>query len=224
MLEAAQVATQNTRPSSAEVIRDTRRANQGPAIHDAQVTADAGLAQPPIGAGMEWYTPTPPPGWLLQHGQEVSKLQYPDLFLVLGTTWNDGTESADGFRLPDRRGRAGVGSGDGGANLTTRTLTDRFGTELVTLTSLQMPEHGHAINVQSNTHRHGGDTYTNINYTRTNALSGTYTLANDHSYSSDSTNDDTHAHDASASRSGGDQPHQNLPPSIVVNFIIRATL
>jgi hypothetical protein len=44
-----------------------------------------------------------PPGWLLCDGSAVSRMQYPDLFLVLGTSSGPGDGSAT-FNLPDMRG------------------------------------------------------------------------------------------------------------------------
>lgn len=66
------------------------------------------------GMMMAFAGPTPPTGWLLCDGHAVSKMEYPDLFNAVGSSWGDGGDG-DGplFNLPDTRGMflRGVDSG-----------------------------------------------------------------------------------------------------------------
>lgn len=60
---------------------------------------------------------TPPDGWLVCDGSEVSTDEHPDLFAAVGTRWGDGDGSGTTFNLPDLGGRflRGVG-GDATVN------------------------------------------------------------------------------------------------------------
>jgi microcystin-dependent protein len=54
--------------------------------------------------------------WLLEYGQVVAQTSYPELFAVLGTTYNTGGEGAGNFRLPDGRGAVYAGKADMGGS------------------------------------------------------------------------------------------------------------
>lgn len=85
-----------------------------------------------------------PPGWLPCQGQLVSIAQNSALFALLGTTF--GGDGVTTFGLPDLRGRAPVGIGNG-PGLTPIVQGEVSGTESVTLLSTQMPMHIHAATV-----------------------------------------------------------------------------
>lgn len=66
----------------------------------------------PIGSILPYAGNRPPYGYLLCDGSEVERLRYPQLFSVLGTSFN-GTKKLLGintFRLPDLRGRFPLGN------------------------------------------------------------------------------------------------------------------
>lgn len=46
---------------------------------------------------------TAPAGFLFCHGQVVARADHPNLFAVIGTTYNTGGETSAQFRLPDLR-------------------------------------------------------------------------------------------------------------------------
>lgn len=50
-----------------------------------------------------------PSGWLICDGSAIGRQAYPDLFVVIGTTWGPG-DGASTFNLPDMRGRVPVGA------------------------------------------------------------------------------------------------------------------
>jgi microcystin-dependent protein len=71
---------------------------------------DLGL---PIGAILPYAGLNAPPGFLLCDGSEILRDKYPDLFNVLGSTYNGSAPllgvSGSTFRLPDLRGRFALG-------------------------------------------------------------------------------------------------------------------
>lgn len=144
-----------------------------------------------------WGTGSAPTGYLLCDGSAVSRSTYAALFALLSTTFGAGNGSTT-FNLPDFRGRAPIGAGTG-SGLTARTLAGTTGVESVTLTAAQsgLPAHTHSVP--------GGDT---PNYASTaGKLSGTGTGGAV----------DTSSTGGSAASSS----HDNMQPSLVVNFIIK---
>jgi phage-related tail fiber protein len=68
----------------------------------------------PVGAILPFAGSSPPPGWLLCNGDEVSRSAYANLFAVIGEYWGQGDDSTT-FNIPDLRGRflRGVDGGIG---------------------------------------------------------------------------------------------------------------
>ncbi len=56
-----------------------------------------------------------PLGWMLCDGSALSKIQYPELYVVLGTLY--GSNSDETFNIPDLRGQFPGGTGTNGANI-----------------------------------------------------------------------------------------------------------
>ena len=56
-----------------------------------------------IGSVTAFAMPTPPEGWLVCDGSEVSRTDYADLYATIGTVWGHGDQIAT-FNLPDLRG------------------------------------------------------------------------------------------------------------------------
>lgn len=79
--------------------------------------------------------------WALCAGQQLSIAQNQALFSILGTTY--GGNGTTTFGLPDLRGRTIMNWGQG-PGLTNRQLGELGGTENVTLSVNQMPQHTHA--------------------------------------------------------------------------------
>jgi microcystin-dependent protein len=133
---------------------------------------------------------TPPTGWLLCDGAAVSSITYPDLFGAIGYTWGG---SGNTFNVPDLRGRAPIGTGQG-SGLTNRTLAEKGGEERHTLTIAEMPSHNHTVNSVPN-------------YDSTDGwfIGSLYGIPET----------------LQTSSAGGDQPHNNMQPYAVVHFIIK---
>jgi len=81
-----------------------------------------------------------PVGFAMCDGQLVSIAQETALFSLLGTTY--GGDGVNTFALPDLQGRLPLHQGQG-PGLTNRIIGEKAGTNNVTLTSNQMPQHIH---------------------------------------------------------------------------------
>lgn len=83
-----------------------------------------------------------PQGWAFAQGQLLSISQNDALYSLLGTTY--GGDGQTTFALPDLRGRAAMGAGQG-TDLTSRILGGKVGAESGALTIAQMPAHSHSF-------------------------------------------------------------------------------
>lgn len=131
-----------------------------------------------------------PAGWAFCDGQLLSISQYAALFSLLGTTY--GGDGQQNFALPDLRGRAPIGQGQG-PGLSNRAMGERAGSEQVPLNAAQLPPHGYpAADVDETTNRPGA-------LARGSALT---------------------SGPADGALVGGGLPHENRSPYLAVNFII----
>lgn len=87
-----------------------------------------------------------PDGWMSAEGQLLSIQQFTALFALIGTAY--GGNGTTNFNLPDLRGRAAMGQGNG-PNLTPRSQGQQFGAENQTLTGDQIPSHTHVVNANN---------------------------------------------------------------------------
>lgn len=106
-------------------------------------SAIAALEWPTVGGeGMigdiVWSAASSRPNSLLCDGSEYEAADYPELFALLP----EALKTEDTFVVPDLRGRALIGAGQG-IGLTERGLAEELGTEAETLTIDQMPSHNH---------------------------------------------------------------------------------
>jgi microcystin-dependent protein len=159
----------------------------------------------PIGTVIEFAGTTGLSGnWLLCNGSAVSRTTYATLFTNIGTTYGAGNGSTT-FNLPDRRGVVGVGIGSDnstGGRITNATASNialgkTFGAETHTLTEPQMPIHTHNLKTRLGGHTGG------INTFHVPVLDPPYD-------------------DFNSAATGGDQPHNNMQPSMFVRYYIRA--
>ena len=149
----------------------------------------------------------PPQGWARCDGQILSIAQNTALFSILGTIYGgDGTSN---FALPNLRGRAPVGAGQGPA-LSPRRLGSSGGAQAVVLTSGEMPAHLHAANCSN-----GGD--------GGGSPAGTIwgKAAGDEPYVGGANPAGTSPMNPVAlAPSGSNQAHNNMPPFLTLTFII----
>jgi len=90
------------------------------------------------GTIVEWTTATIPTGFLVCDGSNVSRTTYAALFAVIGTTYGSGDGSTT-FGLPDLEDRIPIGKSS------TYALASTGGAASVTLSTAQLPAHGHTI-------------------------------------------------------------------------------
>lgn len=140
-----------------------------------------------------------PVGWMFCQGQTLSIQENVVLFQLLGTTYGGDGQST--FQIPNLASRVAIGQG------TNATFASSGGAESVTLQVSQMPYHSHRATGNSSI----GDQLSASNHTfaqaplivgnvygpPTNLVAGT-----------------------STSSSGGSQPHDNMQPTLVLNYII----
>ena len=173
---------------------------------DAAATATALATAVPVGVVQMWAGKAAPAGWLLCQGQAVSRTTYAALYAVCGTAYGTGDGSST-FNLPDLRARMPIGlSGSGAFN----ALGNAGGEENHTLTTDEMPSHKHPVTAGTN--------MPILGVWNTNVVAG----PSWRSISSTTGNDGTLGV-VTTSNTGGGGAHNNMPPYMVVNFIIRAS-
>ncbi len=151
-----------------------------------------------------------PQGWAFCNGQLLSIAQNTALFSILGTTY--GGDGVSNFALPDLRGRAPVGFGQG-PGLSNYNLGQQTGSENVTLTQAQMPAHGHNLGAQASP----GNALSPAGAFLAQGDAGRSGTVNDYTTS---TTSPTTLNQASVQPAGGSQPHPNIQPVLAMNYII----
>ena len=152
----------------------------------------------------------PPENYLFCNGQEVSRLTYNALFLVIGTTYGS-PSSGSVFKLPDLRGRVAAGIDDMGGldagRLSTfgpaTTLGGRFGFEDHFLSESEMPTHSHSLDDAT----FADDQVAGVLNGSDEARSADNTVATD---------------SVQTATEGATAGHQNVQPSLVCGWLIRA--
>lgn len=137
------------KPGTTELYGSLSDANIGNALPSRANNAYWSYLNPssfPPGAIMDYGAATPPLGWLKCDASVVAQASYPDLYSVIGSTFNTGGEGVGNFRLPDHSGRVSLGAG-AGAGLSVRNLGDRGGLESNVLTTAELPPHNHPVSI-----------------------------------------------------------------------------
>lgn len=130
--------------------------------------------------------------WLACDGASLLRSDYPDLFAVIGTIYG----AADGthFNLPDMRGRTAISMGTG-SGLSTRTIGDSFGEETHQLNTSELASHSHS-EITANPALGAAV----VGVPVPSAVPGIGTTGS----------------------AGGDTPHNNMQPSLAINYLIVA--
>jgi microcystin-dependent protein len=146
-----------------------------------------------------------PSGWAFCDGQLLNISDYPDLHSLIGDTY--GGDGVTTFALPDLRSRIPMHKGQG-PGLTDRPQGEMGGEEAVQLTEAQMPQHTHSLQAQ--------DDAASVSTPGGNYLAQ---RGRPDIYDSDSDKLVQMGVDAIGA-TGGSQPHNNMQPYLVLNFII----
>jgi microcystin-dependent protein len=149
-----------------------------------------------------------PKGWALCNGQLMPISQNTALFSLLGTTY--GGDGKSNFALPNLQGAAPLQPGQG-PGLSLRDLGEVGGEPNVTLLNVEMPAHSHRPMANTT------DAQSDIPAGNTWAPPGAGRGLNIY----DSTPGTSQTLNPLAlSISGGNLPHNNMPPFLTLNFII----
>ena len=144
-----------------------------------------------------------PKGWAFCAGQLMSISQNTALFSLLGTTY--GGNGTSNFALPNLQGCVAMHPGQG-PGLSLHDLGETAGSETVTLLQSEMPSHPHTFNAQDGD---GAVADPTNNFIGNSAGLAFYNgTAN------------TSTYPISTSVSGGNQPHNNMMPYLVLNYCI----
>lgn len=146
-----------------------------------------------------------PQGWAFCNGQILSISQNTALFSLLGTTYGGNGQTT--FALPNLQSRVPMHFGQG-PGLSPRTQGESAGSENITLLSTQMPAHNHIINGVSEQ----GDI--------SNPQNAVLAISDNGGNQYSTNNPNTTMKPQAVSVAGGNQPHDNMQPYLVVNFII----
>ncbi len=164
--------------------------------------------EPYIGQIMLFAFDYAPEGWAICDGSLLTITGNDALYSLIGTTY--GGDGVANFALPDLRGRVPIHAGQG-PGLGAYVLAQKGGSETVTLTSQQLPQHSHALLAAAST---AGQSATPGPATTFGTTSGINLFA-------------PAAGAASATLGaqlvpspGGSNPHENMMPTLVANYCI----
>jgi microcystin-dependent protein len=144
-------------------------------------------------------------GWAFCNGATIPIAENPTLFQLIGTTYGgDGQET---FQLPNLCGRVPIHMGTDQSTGTTYQIGEAAGAENVTLTVQQIPSHTHALVVSQDP----ASTANPANQVL--ASSGQIKMYFEGAPS-------VNLNALAVGSGGGSQPHENMQPFLVVNFII----
>ena len=204
----------------------------------------------PVGVVMPYSCVGSPGGkWRLANGVSISRTSYPELHALYaadGYPFGVGDGSTT-FGIPDMRQRFPVGSGTK-AGLTNKVQGETGGTETHALATAELPSHNHNPTSTQANHSHGsplatdnqtGHTHqvnanqntntvatgsftrltTLLDYPATGGSNGASSTNGGHSHPVTIPADGSHAHTPGSVGSG--TAHENMPPWLAMNFIIK---
>jgi len=171
--------------------------------------------QVPIGGGILWFTPSIPDNYMKPRGQAISRITYAALFALWGTTFGAGNGSTT-FNLPGIVGRTIVAVDPNDPAFD--TVGDFGGEKTVTLSTATMPNHSHGGGVADG----GINALMSRNLASDNsAPSGAVARGDGATAGVRGINGSGHGHGLSINAEGGGQPHNNMPPYYVAEYLIR---
>jgi len=161
-------------------------------------------AEPFIGEIMLFAGNFAPTNWALCQGQLLAIAQNTALFSILGTTY--GGNGINTFALPDLRGRAPVGWGQG-PGLPNFDLGETGGEMSHTLITTEMPAHSHTLVADASNGVQSGP-------------GGAYPARDPSGSPAYGTNPSAVMNANTIAAVGGSQPHNNMQPYLSLNYCI----
>jgi microcystin-dependent protein len=143
-----------------------------------------------------------PQGWALCNGSLLPISENPALFNLLGTTY--GGDGVSTFALPNLQSRIPFHQGTNAGN--TMVLGQISGSETVTLLTNQLPVHTHTLAANSS------------DGTQPSPAGGFWAKSGLGEFSTEAPTKSMAT--STTLPTGGSQPHDNMPPFLVVNFVI----
>ncbi len=179
-----------------------------------------GFAWVPVGTIVPYFGLVAPEGWILCDGREIDKKVSPHLVnlvdhlrnpAIVGEAYaqSQSTTETSKVRIPDMRGRMPLGQDTNGNVVTaasTKKLGEVGGEEFHTLSTDELPSHTHSF----------------LDYYYAESTSIVINPKNQQgSHDHDYDNGPTSALNHNTESSGGNQPHNNMPPYLTMNYIIK---
>ena len=155
----------------------------------------------PIGIISPYAGNVAPDGWAICDGSAISRVGYPELFNIIGTTYGSG-DGINTFNLPNLKGRVPVGL-DGSDN-DFKDLGKTGGEKAHTLIVGEMPSHSHSM-ASFNQYNDG----TGGSFAESEKVGRTTSGA------------DGSKGITPIFKTGGSEAHNNLQPYLVENYIIK---
>jgi microcystin-dependent protein len=163
------------------------------------------MAQPYVGEIRMFAGNFAPNGWMFCEGQTLPISENEVLFQLIGTTYGGDGQST--FNLPNLASRVPIHMG-AGPDGTTYNIGEMAGTEQVTLTVQQIPNHTHPLTASTavgNQSAPGGNVLAQAPLSITPYIEDAPAIQ---------------MNAAAVSPQGGSQPHENTQPFLCVNHII----
>jgi len=161
-----------------------------------------GLPSMPTGAIVTWTVTAAPSGYLACDGTAVSRTTYSGLFAIVSSLYGSGDGSTT-FNIPDLRGKFMAGYGTALTSVTAgmvigTTIGNTGGVQAVSLATAQIPSHSHALTSVYSAAANTSNVPGLRRFTEVNTAAAMNT-----------------------SVAGGGGVHSNIPPTIMLNYVIK---
>jgi microcystin-dependent protein len=162
------------------------------------------MSNPYMGEIRMWGGTYAPVNWAFCDGQTLAISQNEALYSLVGTIY--GGDGVTTFNLPDLRGRVPIHWGQG-VGLSSYAIGQVAGSEQVTLTTNQLPQHQHALNAST--------TVASSGHAQNNVLAQTSVLSLYNAAPAA-----VGLSPSAIAPAGSSVPHENRQPSLAITFII----